>query len=43
MGAIRIGTKYRFFEHLRTITAYIVFPNWQSLLGAITDPKARPP
>jgi hypothetical protein len=37
------GAKYRFFEHLRTITAYIVFPNWQSLLGAITDPKARPP
>jgi hypothetical protein len=30
-----------FFEHLRTITAYIVFPNWQSLLGAIA--KARPP
>jgi hypothetical protein len=34
--------KYRFFEHLRTITAYIVFPDWQSLLGAITDPKVRP-
>src|SRR3954469_21995928 len=26
------GAKYRFFEHLRTITAYIVFPNWDSLL-----------
>src|SRR3954453_23383809 len=37
------GAKYRFFEHLRTITAYIVFPSWQSLLDAITDPKARPP
>jgi hypothetical protein len=37
------GAKYRFFEHLRTIMAYIVFPNWHSLLGAITDPKARPP
>ena len=37
------GAKSRFFEHLRTITAYIVFPDWQSLLGAITDPKARPP
>jgi hypothetical protein len=35
--------RYRFFEHLRTITAYIVFPNWQFLLDAITDPKARPP
>jgi hypothetical protein len=37
------GARYRFFEHLRTITAYIVFPNWQSLLAAIADPKARPP
>jgi tRNA A37 threonylcarbamoyladenosine modification protein TsaB len=37
------GAKYRFFEHLRTITAYIVFPCWQALLEAITDPKARPP
>ena len=26
------GAKYRFFEHLRTITAYVVFPNWHSLL-----------
>jgi hypothetical protein len=37
------GAKYRFFEHLRTITAYIVFPDWQSLLATITDPKARSP
>ena len=37
------GAKYRFFEHLRTITAYIVFPNWYSLLTTIADPKARPP
>src|SRR4051795_1639153 len=37
------GAKYRFFEHLRTITAYIVFPNWYSLLTAIADPKAQPP
>jgi hypothetical protein len=37
------GPKYRFFEHLRTVTAYIVFPNWQALLDAIKDPKARPP
>src|SRR5689334_3972312 len=37
------GPKYRFFEHLRTITAYIVFPDWQSLLDAIIDPKARSP
>ena len=37
------GAKYRFFEHLRTITAYIVFPNWYSLLTTIADPKAQPP
>ncbi len=37
------GATYRFFEHLRTITAYIVFPDWQSLLDAIADPDARPP
>lgn len=36
------GATYRFFEHLRTITAYIVFPDWLALLNAITDPKARP-
>jgi hypothetical protein len=37
------GASYRFFEHLRTITAYIVFPNWETLLTVIADPKARPP
>lgn len=37
------GARYRFFEHLRTITAYIVFDDWPHLLQAITDPKARPP
>ena len=37
------GARYRFFEHLRTITAYIVFDDWPHLLNAITDPKARPP
>ena len=37
------GARYRFFEHLRTITTYIVFPNWHSLLTAIADPKAQPP
>jgi hypothetical protein len=37
------GAKCRFFEHLRTITACIVFPNWQSLLAVIANPKERPP
>src|ERR1700738_237547 len=37
------GARYRFFEHLRTITAYIVFHDWPHLLQSIADPKARPP
>jgi hypothetical protein len=35
--------RYRFFEHLRTITAYIAFNDWTHLLQSIADPKARPP
>ena len=31
----------RFFEHIRTITAYLVFPNWQTLM--ITLIKSKPP
>ena len=34
---------YRFFEHLRTITAYVVFRDWEQLLGSITDAAIRPP
>jgi hypothetical protein len=37
------GPRYRFFEHLRTIAAYIVFNDWTYLLQSIADPKARPP
>ena len=37
------GARYRFFEHLRTITAYVVFLNWEQLLGSITDAAIRPP
>lgn len=37
------GARYRFFEHLRTITAYIIFDDWSHLLESIADPKARPP
>ncbi len=37
------GARYRFFEHLRTITAYIVFDDWAHLLHTIIDPKARAP
>ena len=34
---------YRFFEHLRTITACVVFHDWEQLLGSITDAAIRPP
>ena len=33
----------RFFEHLRTITAYVVFHDREQLLGSITDAAIRPP
>ena len=31
----------RFFEHIRTITAYLVFPDWQTLMQTLID--SRPP
>jgi len=37
------GATYRFFEHLRTITAYVVFQNWDHLLRSITAAAIRPP
>jgi hypothetical protein len=37
------GATYRFFENLRTITAYVVFRDWTHLLQAITAADLRPP
>ena len=37
------GATYRFFENLRTITAYVVFAHWPHLLRAITTADLRPP
>ncbi len=31
----------RFFEHIRTIIAYLVFPNWTTLMQILID--SRPP
>ena len=31
-----VGTRRRFFEDLRAITAYLVFPNWAALLQTLT-------
>ena len=37
------GATYRFFENLRTITAYVVFVDWPHLLRAMTTADLRPP
>ena len=37
------GATYRFFENLRTITAYIVFQDWPHLLQSIAVADLRPP
>ena len=29
------GTRMRLFEHIRTITAYHVFPSWQALMTTL--------
>jgi hypothetical protein len=31
----------RFFEHFRTITAYLVFPDWEILMTTLI--KSKPP
>jgi hypothetical protein len=37
------GATYRFFENLRTITAYVLFQDWPHLLQSIADAAIRPP
>lgn len=37
------GAMYRFFEHLRTVTAYVVFDTWDHLLRSIAAAAVRPP
>ena len=32
----------RFFEHIRTITAYLVFPDWQTLMTTLIQSKPPP-
>lgn len=32
----------RFFEHIRTITAYLVFPSWEALMQTLIDSKPPP-
>lgn len=42
-AVIARGAAYRFFEHLRTITAYVVFRDWDHLLRSIAAAAVRPP
>jgi hypothetical protein len=42
-AVIARGTAYRFFEHLRTVTAYVVFETWDHLLRSIAAAAVRPP
>ena len=42
-AVIARGPKSRFFEHLRTITTYVVFQHWDHLLRSIAAAAIRPP
>jgi hypothetical protein len=37
-----IGTRSRFFQDLRAISAYVVFPSWHSLMNTLASSKAPP-
>jgi hypothetical protein len=37
----KMGTRGRFFENLRSITAFLIFPTWDDLLTTLAF--ARPP
>ncbi len=41
----KAGARSRFFEHMRAITIFLVFPSWQSLLTtlAFAQPPSQPP
>ncbi len=41
----RLGTRYRLFEHLRTLAEYQVFPDWNALIGLLATggTAAQPP
>jgi hypothetical protein len=41
----KAGARSRFFEHLRSITVFLVFPSWHSLLTtlAFAKPPSQPP
>ncbi len=39
---VAVGTRKRFFEELRVITTYLVFPNWSVLVETLTAGKPPP-
>ena len=43
LAVIARGPMYRFFEHLRTVTTYVVFESWDHLLRSIEAAAVRPP
>ena len=42
-AVIARGATYRFFEHLPTVTVYVVFQDWNHLLRSIAAAAIRPP
>ncbi len=38
-----VAATYRFFEHLRVVTTYVVFQSWDHLLRSIAHAAIRPP
>ncbi len=37
-----LGARRRFFEHLRSITGYLVFPDWAALIRTMIDGEPPP-
>jgi hypothetical protein len=37
-----IGTRKRFFEHMRSITVFLVFPDWEDILATLAFIKPPP-
>jgi hypothetical protein len=40
-GKAKMGSRSRFFENLRSITTFLIFPTWDDLLATLAF--ARPP
>ena len=38
-----VGSRKRFFEDLRAITTYLVFPNWAALIDTLRTCELPPP